>query len=69
VFLERGIFATVAPVSLGIGQMLPAVQFDNQVQLVAKQIDFRRGRSQCGPTFGQPLGSDCLVFGQSLMFL
>ena len=40
VLLECGILATITPVSLGIGQMLPAVQFDNQVQILAKQIHF-----------------------------
>ena len=39
-FLERGILAAVAPVGLGISQMLSAVQFNDQVELLAKQIHF-----------------------------
>src|ERR1039458_1290474 len=38
--LECGILAAVTPVGLDIGQMLPAVQFDDQVQVLAKQIHF-----------------------------
>ena len=39
-FLERGVLAPVATVSLGISQMLSAIQFDHQASSLAEQIHF-----------------------------
>ena len=40
VFLEQCILTAITPVSLGIGQMLRAIQLDRNARLRIKQVNF-----------------------------
>ena len=53
VLLQQAVLAAIAAVGLGIGQVLPAVEFDGDARLGAQQIDFHlppavKGNRQLG---------------------